>query len=283
MLIPIKKIMSNPQQPRSEFAPIALNELAQSIHENGQLQPILVEQAGDGFILIDGERRRRACVQLGLTEIEASIRPSQNGAGEKERRILAMVANLQRADLNPMEETRSYQALSKLGMSNAAIAHRLGVSGPRVVSRLALLDLPDEVQDLVTAGLLPIDPRATEAIRSLPEAHRVEFARSASARRLNIKGIQASAEKFVASLQAEKIQDKPAMSFAVRKAGLPVKSSWDALHQLGKLPPWELVVKAARSTCQSCVLRSEASVVVCGDCPAVDLLEALIRSSHEQH
>jgi ParB/RepB/Spo0J family partition protein len=279
MLIPVDKILPNPQQPRLEFNQVELQELAASIKENGLIQPVVVEQAGDSYILIDGERRWRACKLLGLTEINASIR--QSGADEKERRILAMVANLQRADLNPMEEARSYQVLSKLGMSNAAIAHRLGVSGPRVVSRLALLGLPDEVQDLVAAGLLPVDPRMVHAIRSLPDDHQVTFARSASARRLNIKSIQTCAEKILASMQAEKVHDNPVMVFAIRKEGRPNHPNWDALHQLGKLPPWQLVVNATRSTCKTCVLRSEASVVVCGSCPVVDLLADLIRSSHD--
>jgi ParB family chromosome partitioning protein len=115
----ISRVLPNPEQPRRRFDPGSLRELADSIKVNGLIQPIVVEDAGDGsYILIDGERRLRACKLINRTEIEAFINPPSNHNGE-ERLRKALVANIQRTDLNPIEEAQAYQitggkALGKL-------------------------------------------------------------------------------------------------------------------------------------------------------------------------
>lgn len=281
MKIPIDKIIPNPDQPRKIFDQVELNELAQSIKERGLINPILVQEAEAGYILIAGERRLRAHLLLDLSEIEAIVHPPSNGNGRKERAVLAMVENLQRSDLAPTEEARGYQSLRDMGLSIAAIARQCSVSAARIVGRLSLLKLEPEIQDLIDANLLPIDPRVTSALQSVPENIRVEFARKLSRPGLRIKAVQTAAEKLNAALFAERIGGEPSLVIAARKSGPPNLPNWDALHQLGKLPPWINVVAAARHTCQTCALRQEASMVVCGDCPAVVMLGKLIEVSHE--
>ena len=274
MQIPTQSILPNPQQPRMEFAETTLQELADSMRVNGLLHPILVEEGvsalgqSRAYILIDGERRWRA--------IEASIRPAANGTGALERTILALVANLQRADLNPVEEGRAYEALSGMGLSNAAIAHRLGTNVNRVAQRRAILALPEEIQDLMAANLLPIDVRVVAALELVPAEQRVEFARKLARPGLKIKSVQVAAEKLRDALAAARVEDDPSVFFAHRRAGRPNLPAWDALHQLGKLPPWQGVVDAARRTCRACELREEASAVVCERCPAVTMLVEMI-------
>ena len=281
MKIKISRIVPNPQQPRKRFDESGLAELAASMKEHGLLHNIVVEEGAGAFILIDGERRWRAAKLLGWAEIESVVRPPSNGSGQLERTVLALVANLQRKDLDPVEEARAYQALTELGLSNAAIAHQVGVSLPRVASRRALLELPEEIQDLCAAGLLPIDPRCTRALLGIPEEHRVALARKLARPGLKIVSIQKAAEKLDAALSAGRVKDEPALHFAHRQAGRPDKPNWDALHELGKLPPWAEVTTAAHETCASCALRGEASHAICGQCPAVALLAGLIEASHE--
>jgi ParB family chromosome partitioning protein len=287
MLIPIDKITRNPEQMRKNFDQSALNELAQSIKDHGLLQPILVQESEDGYILIAGERRLRAHQILGLAEIEAVVRPSVNGSSSKERTVLALVENLQRAGLAPMEEARGYKALRDMGLSVAAIARQCGIAAATIVGRLSLLDLDPEIQDLIDADLLPIDPRVSAALKSIPQDIRVEFTRKLARPGLRIKTVQTSVEKLNAALAAERIGSEPSLKIAFRRTGSPDLPNWDALHQIQRLPPWNDVAKAARHTCNTCALRQEASVVVCGDCPAVVMLSKMIdiskkeKASHE--
>jgi len=290
MQIPTQSILPNPQQPRTEFAETKLQELADSMRVNGLLHPILVEEGvqtlncdvcSSAYILIDGERRWRAAKLLGWRAIEASIRPAANGTGALERTILALVANLQRADLNPVEEGRAYESLAQMGISNAAIAHRLGTNVNRVAHRRAILALPEELQDLMAANLLPIDVRVVAALELVPAEQRVEFARKLARPGLKIKSVQVAAQKLRDALAAARVEDEPAVFFAHRRAGRPALPTWDALHQLGKLPPWPGVIDAARRTCRACELREEASAVVCSRCPAVTMLVEMIGMSHE--
>lgn len=141
----------NPNQPRTVFSETALAELAASIKEHGIIQPVIVtEEAGEYFILA-GERRTRAAIMAGLTEIPviiADIDPSQNLE-------LALIENIQRENLNPLEEARAYKKL--LGMYDLTqdeLAKKLGKSRPAVANALRLLQLPDYALDAISAGTL---------------------------------------------------------------------------------------------------------------------------------
>lgn len=149
--IPIDKIASNPDQPRSTFDDVTLDELAESIKEFGILQPIIVEETGEGFRLIAGERRLRAARRVGLGTIPAVVREATG----THTLVEAIVENVQRADLSPLEEARAYsRLLEDYGMSQDEIATRVGKSRPTISNTLRLLQLPEEVQTLVEEGSL---------------------------------------------------------------------------------------------------------------------------------
>lgn len=275
-IIPIAKILPNPQQPRQYFNNIELEIMADSIRQHGLINPISVEQTeGELYILIDGERRLRAARMAGLKEIEASVRPPSNGTGQQDNLVLALVANLQRVDLNPIEEARAYKKMVDMGEKVIKIAHLTGTCQTTIMGRLYLLELEEEIQDLIAEGLLPIDPRVTNALQSIPAEVRVDFARRIARPNLNIKTIEVAVAKYRAAQESESFKEHPAMTLApISKLSLP---DWDALHQLGKLPPWNLVIKSTNHTCNICVLHSQASKLVCGECPVVALLTSLIR------
>jgi ParB family chromosome partitioning protein len=147
--IPIDRIERNPYQPRTAFEDEALGELAASIAAHGVLQPVLVTETLDGYRLVAGERRLRAAQLAGLERIPAVVRQ----ATEQDQLELALVENLQRADLNAMEAARAYRQLRDLfGQTNEAIAISVGKARPTITNTLRLLDLEPEVQDAIEAG-----------------------------------------------------------------------------------------------------------------------------------
>lgn len=275
-MIQVSKILPNPQQPRKNFNNEELKELARSIRQHGLINPICVEQAeGEMYILIDGERRLRAARMAGLTKIEASVRPPSNGTGRQDNLVLALVANLQRVDLNPIEQALAYKKMLDLGIKVIKIARLTGACQMTISERLRLLDLEEEIQDLIAEGLLPIDHRVVELLQSLPAEVRIEFSRRIARPNLSIKTILAAVAKYRAVQESESFKAHPAMVLAAReKLSRP---DWDALHQLGKLPPWDMVIKNTNRTCNLCVLSLQASKLVCGECPVVVLLTSLIR------
>lgn len=147
--IPIDRIERNPYQPRSAFEAEALAELATSIATHGVLQPVLVTETLEGYRLVAGERRLRAAQMAGLERIPALVRQ----ATEQDQLELALVENLQRADLNAMEAARAYRQLRDLfGVTNDAIAERIGKARPTISNTLRLLELDPEVQQAIEAG-----------------------------------------------------------------------------------------------------------------------------------
>ncbi|GAA3160063.1 ParB/RepB/Spo0J family partition protein [Planomonospora alba] len=150
--IPVEDIAPNPRQPREIFDGYALEELAASIKEVGLLQPVVVRPAGDGrYELIMGERRWRACKLAGLKLIPAIVRDT------KEDKLLldALIENLQREQLNPLEEAAAYrQLLDDFGATHEQLATRIGRSRPHVTNTLRLLNLPPTVQKKVAAGTI---------------------------------------------------------------------------------------------------------------------------------
>ena len=146
---PLDQVERNPYQPRTSFEDEALAELAASIATHGVLQPILVTETLDGYRLVAGERRLRAAQMAGLDRIPAVIRQ----VSEQDQLELALVENLQRADLNAMDAARAYQQLrDQFGMTNEAIAERIGKARPTISNTMRLLDLEPAVQDAIEAG-----------------------------------------------------------------------------------------------------------------------------------
>ncbi len=147
----ISQITPNPQQPRSVFEPEQFAELVHSIREFGVLQPVVVRPKGAGFELIMGERRLRASKEAGLTTIPAVVRET---ADENMLRD-ALLENLHRANLNPLEEASAYkQLLEDFGTTQEQLADRLGRSRPQITNTLRLLRLPVAVQAKVASGVL---------------------------------------------------------------------------------------------------------------------------------
>jgi ParB family chromosome partitioning protein len=142
--IDIDRILPNSHQPRKNFDDDALNELAASIREHGVIQPVVVSALDDGFFqLIAGERRWRASQRAGLLRLPAVVRE----AGDHDSLELALIENLQREDLNPMEEAQAYERLiSDFGMTQEEVARRVGKNRATIANMLRLLRLPGEVQ-----------------------------------------------------------------------------------------------------------------------------------------
>jgi ParB family chromosome partitioning protein len=150
--IPVESILPNPEQPRKSFDPEALERLAESVAEAGVIQPLVVHPLRDGrYGLIAGERRWRAAQQAGLEAVPAVLRSEDEG-----RRLqTALIENMAREDLNPLEEARACAALVEdLALSKEDVARRLGRSRSAISNLIRLLDLPDQVLDLLATGAL---------------------------------------------------------------------------------------------------------------------------------
>ena len=150
--LPIDEIYPNPFQPRLEFSEEELTELSQSIAENGLIQPIIVRKSDIiGYELIAGERRLRACKRLGMIEIPAVVKE----VTDQESRKQAIIENLQRSNLNPIEEAKAYRNLiDELAYSHEELAKAMGKSRPYISNALRLLQLPQEIQRSIEKGNL---------------------------------------------------------------------------------------------------------------------------------
>ena len=150
MEIDIDKISANPSQPRGDFDPKALEELSKSIVERGILQPVVVRSAGEGFQLVVGERRTRAAKLAGMKKVPAIVLDVPQ---EPQMLELALVENLQREDLNPIDEGRAYKKLmDECKLTQEQVAQKVSKERTTVANTLRLLNLPKEVQDLVVSG-----------------------------------------------------------------------------------------------------------------------------------
>ena len=152
-IIELERLVPNPRQPRTNFDPAAIEALAGSIREHGILQPLLVSEDRQGrYIILAGERRWRAAKKAELERVPVVIRERVDGQRELE---LALVENLQRRDLTPLEEARAYEELrTGRGLSQAHIAERVGIDRSTVANSLRLLKLPEDIQRLIEGGRL---------------------------------------------------------------------------------------------------------------------------------
>ncbi|MDZ4775176.1 MAG: ParB/RepB/Spo0J family partition protein [Alphaproteobacteria bacterium] len=189
--IAIDLIQRNPNQPRKRFDEADLAELADSIRSRGVLQPILVRPApgaADRFEIVAGERRWRAAQRAGLHELPAVVQDLD----EVEVLEIGIIENVQRADLNPLEEAQGYQALiDRFGRTQQEIAEVVGKSRPHIANMLRLLGLPDEIQGMVRDGRLS----AGHARAILVAPNPVDLARMAIANGLNVREVEKLAAK----------------------------------------------------------------------------------------
>jgi ParB family chromosome partitioning protein len=158
--LPLDKLRPNPEQPRKYFGEEELNELAESIREHGIIEPIIVQETGDGaYTIIAGERRYRAALLAGLTEAPALVR-SYSPEAQLE---IALIENIQRTDLNPIEEAHAYKKLMELtDLSQESVAAKVGKNRSTVANALRLLRLPAEIQESLERG--EISPGHARAI-----------------------------------------------------------------------------------------------------------------------
>nr|WP_153868932.1 MULTISPECIES: ParB/RepB/Spo0J family partition protein [Myxococcaceae] len=200
--IPIESIKRDSAQPRRHFDEEKLAELTASIRAQGLLQPVLVRKDGDGYRLIAGERRWRASQAAGLQEIPALVREVTEGQAFE----LALVENLQRADLNPIEEAEGYKRLTdEFGLTQEQVSARVGKDRSSVANALRLLGLPDEVKAMVADGSLNMGhARALLGVPRIPEM--MDLAAQVAARKLSVR----ETEKLVQDAKGPKGKAGPA-------------------------------------------------------------------------
>jgi ParB family transcriptional regulator, chromosome partitioning protein len=181
--LPIEAIERDAEQPRKQFDEDRLRELSESIRAQGVIQPILVRKEGNGYRLIAGERRWRAAQLAGLKEIPALVKD----VSEAEAFELALVENLQRADLNPIEEAQGYRRLiDEFGLTQEQVSQRVSKDRSSISNALRLLALPDEVKTLLTDGA--INMGHARALLGLTSPSQIlELARKVSLQRLSVR------------------------------------------------------------------------------------------------
>ncbi len=206
-VLPLQKIEPNPKQPRRTFDPEALQSLADSIAEHGVVQPLAVRDAGNGYYqIIAGERRWRAARLAGLTELPVVVLD----ADDQTVMELALIENLQRQDLNPMEEAEGYRVLmEEYGLTQEQAATRVGKSRPAVANALRLLALPDEVRAMVEEGTLSAGhARAVLTLNS--QRLQKAAAQKIIALRLSVRQAEAMCKRMAAEEKPKKV--KPALT-----------------------------------------------------------------------
>lgn len=290
--IPIDRIVVNPEQPRQLFEPTELEELAGSIREHGVIQPIAVEECGNDYILHDGERRLRAARMAGLKTIPAVVSPPLNGAGPRERLERALVANVQRSQMHIVEEGWAYQRMiDEFGYTMQGVAKRVGKSYSQVQRCVSLVtQLEPEILQLMLERKLPSsDSRILPAFLSVPAGEeRIALAKALAARKATAPMIVDNCKRLniakaaVAQQEREKREqrEQAKRSTVAEETVKRVRPDWDALHELGQVPPWSLVADTVRSTCDSCPIRYMASPAICSDCAMVTMLRRVMEACH---
>lgn len=190
--VSIEKIHPNPNQPRKHFNETELEELSESIREHGVLQPLLVRKKGDEFEIIAGERRYQASKIAGLSELPVIIKD----VDDQKMLELALIENLQRSDLNPIEEAKGYRQLIKAsGMTQEALSKAVSKSRSAITNSLRLLDLPERVQELLFEGKLTAGH--ARAILAVPfEEQRIKLAEKVVADGLSVRATENLAPLF---------------------------------------------------------------------------------------
>jgi ParB family chromosome partitioning protein len=191
--IPLRKISVNPRQPRHFFDEDALGELVNSIKENGILQPLIVSEVGkDKFEIIAGERRFRSAKDIGMETVPCIVRD----VGDQQKLELALIENIQREDLNAIEEAKGYKRLSdEFNLTHQEIAKKVSKSRSQITNIIRLLDLPPRVQDALVGGEITVGH--AKIIASLEnEAEQLELFKSIIRKSLNVRESERSVSKL---------------------------------------------------------------------------------------
>lgn len=210
--LPIEDIVPNPNQPRIHFNETELRELSESIREHGVLQPLLVRKHGNGYEIIAGERRYQASKLAGLEELPVIIKD----VDDEEMLALALIENLQRSDLNPVEEAKGYrQLIDSSGMTQEALSKAVSKSRSAITNSLRLLDLPEVVQQMIFEGKLTAGH--ARAILAVPyEEARIKLAEKVVAEGLSVRATENLAPLFSAGETPK--TPRPAMPQSFKKA-----------------------------------------------------------------
>ena len=201
LMLDIDRIQPNRQQPRTDFS--GIEGLVSSIKENGIIQPVVVRQEADGFRLIAGERRWRAAQIAGVHRIPAILRKVSDDRVLE----LALIENIQRKELNPIEEARAYEVLlTKMKLSQADIARRVGRDRSSVSNSLRILKLPEKIQALLREGTLTLGH--AKAIMAIPDAEtQIKLAGEAAASLLSVRETEQRAAALLS--RPERIGKRP--------------------------------------------------------------------------
>lgn len=185
VMIQLQDVRPNPYQPRKNFDEGKLNELAQSIQEHGVFQPIIVKKAVQGYEIVAGERRVRAARIVGLEEIPAVIVEFS----DQQMMEIALLENIQREDLNAIEEAKAYQALmDKLDLTQEELSKRVGKSRAHVANTLRLLKMPQKLQDYVLEGTLSMGH--IRPLITIDEKKALEVATKAIKEQLSVRSVE---------------------------------------------------------------------------------------------
>ena len=295
--IAVAQILVNPEQPREVFGVEGISELAASIES----QPFHLwqggaQQAGHAAPLPDvehlalrphriafddGERRLRALKQLGVKTARCLVNDPED-VGDKRRMVLALVANMQRVDLNPIEEAKAFRRLNKeLHYTQGRIGVMIGRSTAHVANRLKLLELEPETQEYFASGAISIDQMVIYSLAKLPAKQQTRISAHIAQSGLTVEKTRRLLNK-VEKKDSDKI-DVPLVRLmhapAVAMAGAAPQELkiFQELAKKGDLPEWQLVLTAARDVCDACELQDVASTQVCRDCPAVELLKRMVQ------
>ena len=196
--LPVSAIRPNSRQPRNSFPEAGIKELAASIREVGILQPLVVRSTPAGFELIAGERRLRAAKEAGLDRVPVLIRQ----AGENESMELALVENLQRENLSPLETAAAYQALMDgFGLTKDQLARRLGKSRAAVTNTLRLVHLPENIQALLGEGKIS-EGHARALLGLENEEQMTELARKVGEEKLSVRKTEELVREMLANPRA---------------------------------------------------------------------------------
>ncbi len=214
VLIPEESIRKNAYQPRHRFDETALTELAASIREKGIIQPILVHPSGAGYELIAGERRLQAARRAGLKHIPALVREVRD---RQELLEIALIENIQREDLNPIDRALSYRRLiDEFKETQEEIAERVGKDRSTIANTIRILDLPREVKDLIEAGRLNFGQ--ARALLSLDSRERqIRLARRAADGKLSVRELEREGRRSPAGAEAQapRKDADPELSYAL--------------------------------------------------------------------
>ena len=199
---PLKKVVPNPQQPRTNFDTEGLEELVQSIREHGIVQPLIVCAHGEGYQVIAGERRLRAAQLLELETVPVIVREVQ----EQEKLELALIENIQRRNLNPIEEAVAYQRLiNEFNLTQEQVAKRVGKSRSVITNTLRVLSLPTEIQQALVHG--KISYSTARVIAGLPAEQRLSFFRKVLAQDLTVRAAEGAAKQVIVRKHTRRSKD----------------------------------------------------------------------------